>query len=130
MNNCFIISTGEKRKPSSESFSLDNREGSARRQSKHSRHQNEARHTMMLNSEGSKYTNASMNTENCTCNMYAPRLSNTSQELLKPVKRDACTSPTIPSTDNLTYATRKGVLIDYEKLTVIVFKLRLSAISV
>ena len=65
---------------------------------------------MMLNSEGSKYANASMNTENCTCNMYAPRLSNTSQELLKPVKRDACTSPTIPSTDNLTYATRKGVL--------------------
>ena len=107
--NGFIISTGEKRKPSSESFSLDNREGSARRQSKHSRHQNEARHTMMLNSEASKYTNASMNTENCTCNMYTPRLSNSSQELLKPVKRDACTSPTIPSTNNLTYAARKGI---------------------
>ena len=105
----FLISTGEKRKPSSESFSLDNREGSAKRQSKHSRHQNESRHTMMINSEGSKFTNSSMNTENCTCNMYGPRLSNTSQELLKPVKRDACTSPTIPSTNNLTYATRKGI---------------------
>merc|ERR1719422_2340588 len=75
---------GEKRKPSSESFSLDNREGSAKRQSKHSRHQNESRHTMMINSEGSKFTNSSMNTENCTCNMYGPRLSNTSQDLLKP----------------------------------------------
>ena len=105
----FLLPTGEKRKPSSESFSLENREGSGKRQSKHSRHQNEARHAMMINSEGSKFINSSMNTENCTCNMYGPRLSNTSQELLKPVKRDACTSPTIPSTNNLTYATRKGI---------------------
>ena len=67
---------------------------------------------MTINSDGTKYSNASMNMENCTCNMYAPRLSNTSQEPLRPIKRDACTSPTIPTTSNLNYSTRKGTFMN------------------
>ena len=99
--------TGEKRKSSSESFSLSKREGSAKRHSKRSRHQNETRQSMTLNPEETKSKNTASSME-CTCSLYVPRLSENSQDQIRMSKRDACTSPTIPSPNNLTYSTRKG----------------------
>ena len=99
--------TGEKRKSSSESFSLSKREGSAKRHSKRSRHQNETRQSMTLNPEETKSKNTASSME-CTCSLYVPRLSENSQDQIRMSKRDACTSPTIPSPNNMTYTTRKG----------------------
>ena len=62
---------------------------------------------MTLNPEETKSKNNASNME-CTCSLYAPRLSENSQDQIRMSKRDACTSPTIPSPNNMTYTTRKG----------------------
>ena len=104
------IATGEKRKSTSESFSLEKREGSTKRHSKRSRHQNEARYSTARHpDEAPQFTNGSMSLENCTCSLYAPHSSHKSQDHSRAIKRDACTSPTIPSSSNLTCTTKKGM---------------------
>ena len=108
------IATGEKRKSTSESFSLEKREGSTKRHSKRFRHQNEASYSTARHpDEAPQFTNGSMSLENCTCSLYAPHSSHKSQDWLAAWTFEWPTKPGLVSLLDEHMSTVHG----YEKFT-------------
>ena len=94
-------------KLTSESISLGERESKRKRLSTHSRGHTDPRYSTTTTSGEMYFANTPMAVEGCTCSAFYSR-SSLKQEGTRGVKRDACTSPTYPPSNNHANSSKKG----------------------